>query len=158
MPITVQLAAKLKAAAKGRADDAPLLVQSDGSPWGDNPGQRYHRQVDKVVTAIGLDPAEVTMYCLATFQHRPHAAAKCADQAGGVAAQHQRRDDRKALFEVHHRAFHRRHHARRTVVGAYASRRQCGRDGAMKSDFNTKPLGTAGQCRPAWRRGIPGVS
>ena len=22
----------------GRADDAPLLLQSDGSPWGDNPG------------------------------------------------------------------------------------------------------------------------
>ena len=64
MPITVQLAARLKEAAKGRADDAPLLLQSDGSPWADNPGQNYHRQVDKVVTAIGLDPAEVTMYCL----------------------------------------------------------------------------------------------
>ena len=88
MPITVQLAARLKAAAKGRADDAPLLLQSDGSPWDKNPGQNYHRQVDKVVTAIGLDPAEVTMYALATLQHRPHAAAKCSDQAGGVAAQH----------------------------------------------------------------------
>ena len=64
VPITVQLAIKLKQAAKGRADDAPLLLQSDGNPWGDNPGQRYHREVDKVVTAIGLDPAEVTMYCL----------------------------------------------------------------------------------------------
>ena len=28
------------------------------------PAQSYHREVDKVVTAIGLDPAEVTMYCL----------------------------------------------------------------------------------------------
>lgn len=64
MPITVQLAARLKAAAKGRADHEVLLVQSDGSPWGDNPGQYYHRQVNKVVTAIGLDPDEVTMYCL----------------------------------------------------------------------------------------------
>jgi integrase len=64
VPITVQLAAKLKQAAKGRADDAPLLLQSDGRPWGDNPGQRYHREVDKVVTAIGLDPDEVTIYCL----------------------------------------------------------------------------------------------
>ena len=64
MPITEQLAVRFKAAAKGRADDAPLLLQSDGRPWGDNPGQRYHRQVDNVVTAIGLDPAEVTMYCL----------------------------------------------------------------------------------------------
>jgi integrase len=64
VPITVQLAAKLKQAAKGRAADAPLLLQSDGRSWGDNPGQRYHREVGKVVTAIGLDPDEVTMYCL----------------------------------------------------------------------------------------------
>jgi integrase len=64
VPITLQLATRLKLAAKGRAADAPLLMQSDGSPWDKNPGQNYHRQVDKVVTAIGLDPAEVTMYCL----------------------------------------------------------------------------------------------
>ena len=64
VPITPQLASKLKAAAKGRSDDAPLLLQSDSSLWDKNPGQNYHRQVDKAVTAIGLDPAEVTMYCL----------------------------------------------------------------------------------------------
>jgi integrase len=64
VPITTLLAAKLKKAAKGRTDDAPLLLQSDGSPWADNPGQNYHRDVDKVVTAIGLDPADVTMYAL----------------------------------------------------------------------------------------------
>jgi integrase len=64
VPITPQLAAKLNAATKGSVDDAPLLLQSDGSPWDKNPGQNYHRQVDNVVTAIGLDPAEVTMYCL----------------------------------------------------------------------------------------------
>jgi integrase len=64
LPITVQLAAKLKEAAKGRADDAPLLLQSDGSPWGDNPGQRYHRQVDNIVRTIGLDPAVVQLYAL----------------------------------------------------------------------------------------------
>jgi integrase len=64
VPITVQLAAKLKQAAKGCADDAPLLLQSDGSPWGDNPRQRYHREVNAVVTAIGLDPDQVTMYAL----------------------------------------------------------------------------------------------
>jgi hypothetical protein len=39
-------------------------LQSDGKAWGDNPGQRYHREVGKVVAAIGLDPDEVTMYCL----------------------------------------------------------------------------------------------
>src|SRR6476469_1718360 len=63
VPITRALALKLKAAAKGRAGDAPLLLQSDGRPWDKNPGQNYHRQVDNAVTAIGLDPAEVTMYC-----------------------------------------------------------------------------------------------
>ena len=45
LPITVQLAARLRAAAKGRADHVPLLLQSDGSPWGDNPGASYHRDV-----------------------------------------------------------------------------------------------------------------
>jgi integrase len=64
VPITPQLAASLKAAVIGRADDAPLLLQSHGEPWDRNPGQNYHRQVDKVVTAVGLDPADVTMYCL----------------------------------------------------------------------------------------------
>lgn len=64
VPITRILALKLKAAAKYRAGDAPLLMQSDDRPWDKNPGQNYHRQVDNVVTAIGLDPAEVTMYCL----------------------------------------------------------------------------------------------
>jgi integrase len=64
VPITPALAVKLKEAASGRADDAPLLVQSDGSPWGNNPGQRYHRHVDKIVTAIGLEPAVVTVYAL----------------------------------------------------------------------------------------------
>src|SRR4051812_28189278 len=63
VPITLQLATRLKSA-KGRAADAPLLMQSDGSPWDKNPCQNYHRQVDKVVTAIGLNPAEVTMYAL----------------------------------------------------------------------------------------------
>jgi integrase len=64
VPITLALALKLKAGASGRADNAPLLLQGDGSPWGDNPGQRYHRQVHKIVTAIGLDPAAVTVYAL----------------------------------------------------------------------------------------------
>jgi integrase len=64
VPITRTLAVRLKAAARGRAAEAPLLLQSDGSSWDKNPGQNYHRQIDNVVTAIGLNPAEVTMYCL----------------------------------------------------------------------------------------------
>lgn len=64
VPITAQLAIELRKAAKGRASDAPLLLQSDGTAWGNNPGQNYHRQVDKIVTAIGLDPAVVQIYAL----------------------------------------------------------------------------------------------
>jgi integrase len=64
VPITRALAVSLTAAARGRAAEAPLLMKNDGRPWDKNPGQNYHRQVDNVVTAIGLDPADVTMYCL----------------------------------------------------------------------------------------------
>ena len=64
VPITRALAMRLKEAAKGRAGEAPLLLQSDGSPWNKYPRHNYRRQVDKVVSAIGLDPDEVTMYCL----------------------------------------------------------------------------------------------
>ncbi|WP_247337119.1 hypothetical protein [Bradyrhizobium sp. 147] len=60
----MQLATNLRQVAKGRADDAPLLLQSDGTPWGANPGQTYHRQIDKIVAAIGLDPSVVTIYAL----------------------------------------------------------------------------------------------
>jgi integrase len=64
VPITLQLAARLKAAAKDRSASAPLLLKSDGTPWDKNPGQQYHRLVAEVVTAIGLDPAVVTAYAL----------------------------------------------------------------------------------------------
>jgi hypothetical protein len=40
-----------------------LLLQSDGSPWGSNPGQLYHRSVAKIVAEIGADP-DATMYSL----------------------------------------------------------------------------------------------
>ena len=73
----------------GRADHAPLLLQSDGSPWGDNPGAGYHREVKQIVTAIGADP-DATMYALRHSSHRADAAGQRSDQAGGVAAQHQR--------------------------------------------------------------------
>ena len=48
---------------QGRADDAPLFLQGDGRPWGDNPGAGYHREVKQIVSAIGADP-DVTMYAL----------------------------------------------------------------------------------------------
>jgi integrase len=64
VPITVQLATRLRAAAKGRDLRAPLLLHSDGRVWDKNPGQQYHHLVAKVVAAIGLNPAEVTAYAL----------------------------------------------------------------------------------------------
>ena len=63
MPITVQLAARLREAARARPDHAPLLLQGDGTPWGDNPGAGYHREVKQIVSAIGADP-DATMYAL----------------------------------------------------------------------------------------------
>jgi integrase len=63
VPVTAALAIRLKAAAKGRTADAPLMLQSDGSPWGDNPGAAYHRHVDWIVETVGCVPA-ATVYSL----------------------------------------------------------------------------------------------
>ena len=132
VPITRALARRLRAAAKGRADRGAAAAAKrrqalgqESRPELSSPGrQRHHRHRPRSCRGDDVLPA--------ALQHRPHAAPKCADQAGGVAAQHQRRDDRKALFEVHHRVFHRRHYARRAFVGACASRRQSGRTGAVR--------------------------
>ena len=72
-------------------------MQSDGSPWDKNPGQNYHRQVDKVVTTIGLDPADVTMYALRHSSIVRALLQNVPIRLVGVAPQHQRRHDRKAL-------------------------------------------------------------
>jgi len=62
LPITPALAAKLKLAAKGRAADAPLLLQGDGLFWGGS--DDYREAVREVVESIELDPDMVTMYAL----------------------------------------------------------------------------------------------
>jgi integrase len=67
VPITPALATKLKAAAKGRAVDAPLLVQANGSAWGRkgrDPAQDYRHDVREIVTGLGLDADKVTAYAL----------------------------------------------------------------------------------------------
>jgi integrase len=64
VPITVQLAAKLKQAAQGRAGDAPLLLRSNGRPWSPDASQDYRPHVRETVSAIGLDPDVVTLYAL----------------------------------------------------------------------------------------------
>jgi integrase len=65
VPITKGLAAKLRAAAQGRAPDAPLLTQSNGWSW--HTGSRvwpYRHDVRAIVISIGLDPDVVTIYAL----------------------------------------------------------------------------------------------
>ena len=64
VPITVTLAMKLKAAAAGRAGEAPLLVRADGSSWGHDPSVNYRHAAREVVKAIGEDPDVITLYCL----------------------------------------------------------------------------------------------
>jgi integrase len=64
VPVTIALAAKLKAAARGRAGDAPLLVRADGSPWSRAPGTAYRLAFREIVARTGLDPEVVTAYAL----------------------------------------------------------------------------------------------
>jgi integrase len=57
VPITVSLCAKLKQAAKGRADDTTLLLRADGRPWNEtNPHTDYWRSFIEIVKAVGLEP------------------------------------------------------------------------------------------------------
>ena len=104
VPITLQLGGRLKAAAKGRADDAPLLLQSDGSPWDDNPGAELSSPSRQGRRRYRRRSCDVTMYCL-----RHSSIVRMLLQNVPirlVASLHNTsdRDDRKALFEIHHRA------------------------------------------------------
>lgn len=62
VPITLALAAQLKQASKGRAADAPLLLQADGRSWGERPSENYRDAVREIVARIGLDAETVTLY------------------------------------------------------------------------------------------------
>ena len=64
VPITVALSNRLKAAAPGRAGDAPLLVRSNGKAWGTDANLYYRHHVREIVEAIGEDPDMVTLYAL----------------------------------------------------------------------------------------------
>src|SRR6516165_106016 len=52
VPISVPLAQRLREAAKDRAADAPLLLQSDGSWWGNEPSRSYREAVRSVVEGL----------------------------------------------------------------------------------------------------------
>lgn len=61
--ITPDLAHRLKLAAKGRSSRDRLLLQSNGTRWGDKPAEAYGVDMREVIAGLGLD-AEVTPYAL----------------------------------------------------------------------------------------------
>jgi site-specific recombinase XerD len=63
VPITADLADKLKRAAGNRAPTDPLLLRSDGKPWRPE-NQDYWLPFRNTVTRAGLDPKIVTLYAL----------------------------------------------------------------------------------------------
>ena len=66
VPISVGLAAKLKQAAAGRADDDRLLLRADGSPLNERDAHADYREpFAEIVKALGLN-AKLTAYC---FRH-----------------------------------------------------------------------------------------
>jgi len=65
VPISPALAAALKAGARGRIADAPLLLNGKGEAWGHSRKNDAHRRAFRtVVEAAGLDPATITLYAL----------------------------------------------------------------------------------------------
>jgi integrase len=61
VPIPTSLAAKLKAASTGRAVEAPLLLKPSGDRWRKS---NHAYLFGRAAAAVGLDPAEVTIYAL----------------------------------------------------------------------------------------------
>ena len=64
VPIPAPLARVLAEQASGRPLDAPLLVRSNGQAWGHGARARHRKDFRAVITAVGLDPDEVTLYSL----------------------------------------------------------------------------------------------
>ena len=64
VPIPAALAAVLAREAAGRPIDAPLLLRTNGLAWGHSGRARHRKDFRAVVTAIELDPGEVTLYAL----------------------------------------------------------------------------------------------
>ena len=100
LPITPALAAKLQEAAKDRADDAPLLLRSDGEPWNaDSPSGDYRHRFADVVEVVGL-PASATMYL---FRHSSIARRLLQGmQISVVASLH---DTSEAMIRAHYGKF-----------------------------------------------------
>jgi integrase len=97
LPISVGLAAKLRKAAAGRAEDDPLLLRADGQPWNEkNVHADYRRPFAEIVKALGLN-AKISAYC---FRH----SSICRQLTRGVhtyrvAANH---DTSEAMIRKHY--------------------------------------------------------
>jgi len=61
VPISKELSDRLRIAANGRADSAPLLVKPSGERWAKSDHPRPFR---RAVKDAGLDPKEITIYSL----------------------------------------------------------------------------------------------
>ena len=83
---------------------APLLLQSDGSPWGDNPGASYHREGKKIVTDVGADP-KATMYAL-----RHSSIARALMRGLPVAIVSRWHDTSPPIIEAHYGRFIKHHY------------------------------------------------
>jgi integrase len=64
VPITPQLAVRLKAASAGRPPDGALLLRYGSLGWGVDPSLNYRPDFRETVAAVGLDPNIVTLYAL----------------------------------------------------------------------------------------------
>ena len=69
VPVPPTLALKLKAAGKGREATAPLLLKSNGTPWGNSDHIKWWRETLQRAAlrageVTGAKPDEVTFYCL----------------------------------------------------------------------------------------------
>jgi integrase len=61
VPIPAALFERLRRAAAGRAEEAPLLIKHTGQPWARSDHTHPFRQT---ATRVGLDPGAVTIYAL----------------------------------------------------------------------------------------------
>jgi integrase len=64
VPIPVALAMVLRQQAAGRLADAPLLTRGNGMAWGYGARSRHRDDLREVISSVGLDPDEVTLYAL----------------------------------------------------------------------------------------------
>jgi hypothetical protein len=61
VPISLELALRLKQAAGARAPAEPLLLRSDGTAWQPSNSRHLHRPFAAVAERVGIDES---MYCL----------------------------------------------------------------------------------------------